>query len=59
MRKDRRGRLLINEFQGKLLWRFAAYWLFYQFTLWNFLFGCQLFAEGPGNPLEQDRKSVV
>jgi len=53
MGRNRRTQLLINEFQGKLLWRFTAYWVFYQFTLWNFLFAWQVLREGPGNPIEQ------
>ncbi len=53
MRKERRFRLMINVFQGKMLARFVAYWFIYQITLWNFLFLWQLMAEGKGNPLEQ------
>jgi hypothetical protein len=44
---------MVNQFQGKLLWRFVVYWLIYQISVWNFLFCWQLFGEGRGNPLEQ------
>jgi hypothetical protein len=53
MLKNRRSRLMINRFQGKLLWRFVAYWFIYQFTMWNFLFGWHVLREGRGNPAEQ------
>jgi hypothetical protein len=53
MDKNRRSRVMVNQFQGKLLWRFVMYWLIYQVTMWNFLFCWQLVGEGLGNPLEQ------
>ena len=53
MNKNRRCRVMVNEFQGKLLWRFVMYWLIYQVSMWNFLFCWQLLGEGKGNPLEQ------
>ena len=59
MQNNRRTRLLVNRFQGKLLWRFVAYWFIYQFTMWNFLFGCQLLREGRGNPAEQHLRFFI
>ncbi len=53
MNKNRRSRVMVNQFQGKLLWRFVMYWLIYQVSMWNFLFCWQLLGEGKGNPLEQ------
>src|SRR3990172_1504747 len=53
MRKDRRFRILLNRFQGKLLLRFVGYWLVYQICMWNFLLFWQLLEEGKGNPIEQ------
>lgn len=50
---ERRFHVMVDEFQGKLLWRFVAYWLIYQFALWNFMFCWQLLSEGKGNPVEQ------
>jgi hypothetical protein len=44
---------MVNQFQGKLLWRIVAYWMIYQVSMWNFMFCWQLFGEGRGNPLEQ------
>jgi hypothetical protein len=53
MNKNRRSRVMVNQFQGKLLWRFVMYWLIYQVSMWNFMFCWQLLGEGHGNPLEQ------
>jgi hypothetical protein len=53
MRKERRFRFLINEFQGNLLWRIVMYWVIYQFTVWNFMFFWQVLTEGKGDVVEQ------
>jgi hypothetical protein len=53
MNENRRHRVMINQFQGKLQWRLVMYWLIYQVSMWNFLFCWQLLREGKGNPLEQ------
>lgn len=53
MNENRRHRVMINQFQGKLQWRLVMYWLIYQVSMWNFLFCWQLLGEGKGNPLEQ------
>jgi hypothetical protein len=59
MRKERRLRFFVNEFQGKLLWRFVTYWLIYQFTMWNIMFFWQVLSEGKGNVLEQYARFVA
>jgi hypothetical protein len=59
MTKERRFRFLVNEFQGKLLWRFVMYWVIYQFTVWNILFFWDLLTEGKGNVLEQYGRFVA
>jgi len=44
---------MVNDFQGKLLWRFVMYWFIYQFTLLNIMFAWQVFNEGKGDMMEQ------
>ena len=51
--KDRRSRLIVNQFQSKMLLRILAYWFIYQCTLWNFLFCLNLLEDGTGSFLEQ------
>jgi hypothetical protein len=51
--REERKRIWIDPFQSKLFLRVVAYWLFYQFSLWNFLFAWRLLQEGEGNLLEQ------
>jgi hypothetical protein len=59
MQKERRFRFMVNEFQGKLLWRFVMYWVIYQFTLWNIMFFWQVLAEGKGNVVDQYGRFVA
>jgi hypothetical protein len=59
MRTERRFRFFVNEFQGKLLWRFVMYWVIYQSTMWNIMFFWQVLSEGRGNVLEQYARFVA
>lgn len=54
--KESRSRLWVDPYQSKLFLRVVLYWIFYQFTLWNFLFAWRLMEEGKPDLWNQYRQ---